>query len=483
MRTKAQISVEIKSLNDQISALFAEAEKRETKSLTVDELTKVEGLQGQIDTLQDEFNQVKKVDDLKAKNTATKAFLNEPAPGGFQQSGGDGGEPGRKSVVEFRGVSSLKHITGYSRKEAEETAYRFFQFFNAGVMKSARSVQWCKDHDLPLIPSRLEGDELYAMKAAGSMNETVNEQGGVLVPPEFDMMLIRLVETYGVFRKFTKMKPMISDVKNTPRRTGGVTAYWTAAGQTITRSRPSYDNVGLVAKKLAALVAIDSELSEDSAISTADEVAFEIAYAFALSEDQAGFTGDATSTYGGITGVTTKIKGLSGTIADIAGLKVATGNLHSEITLPDFNGVVALLPQYADTPNAAWFCHKGFYHNTMQKLELAAGGVTANEVANGDRRPRPLFLGYPVNFSQVMPNVDGNSQVCALLGDLSLASTMGDRRRVTLFNDPYSLSADDQTQVRGTERIDIVVHDVGNATATAADKKPGPIVGLITAAS
>jgi hypothetical protein len=40
-----------------------------------------------------------------------------------------------------------------------------------------------------------------------------------------------------------------------------------------------------------------------------------------------------------------------------------------------------------------------------------------------------------------------------------------------------------QVAVRGIERFDINVHDVGNATATAADKSPGPIVGLITAAA
>ena len=119
----------------------------------------------------------------------------------------------------------------------------------------------------------------------------------------------------------------------------------------------------------------------------------------------------------------------------------------------------------------------------MQKLELAAGGVTANEIATGDRRPRPMFLGYPVNFVQVMPRVSATSQVCALLGDLAMAATMGDRRTRTVFTDPYSLSNKDQILVRCTERIDINVHDVGNASATAGLRVPGPVVGLITAAS
>jgi hypothetical protein len=37
--------------------------------------------------------------------------------------------------------------------------------------------------------------------------------------------------------------------------------------------------------------------------------------------------------------------------------------------------------------------------------------------------------------------------------------------------------------LRGTQRYDINVHDVGNASATASLRQPGPIVGLITAAS
>jgi hypothetical protein len=63
-------------------------------------------------------------------------------------------------------------------------------------------------------------------------------------------------------------------------------------------------------------------------INMGDDLAGEIAYAFALKEDQCGFIGDGTSTYGGMQGVCTKIKGLSGTIANIAGLVVATARLR-----------------------------------------------------------------------------------------------------------------------------------------------------------
>jgi HK97 family phage major capsid protein len=370
---------------------------------------------------------------------------------------------------------ALKHIDlGDSRRENEELAYRFFKWFSAVSLPTNTAVQrdalkFCEEHGIPTIKA---------------LNEGVNEQGGSLVPQEFDAVLIRLIERYGVFRQFTRISPMASDLKSVPRRTGGVTANWVGEGKTITASNPTFDNIQLVAKKLAALTVMSSEITEDSAINIADELAFEIGYAFALAEDQAGFLGDGSPTYGNIWGITQKLKLLDTTIANIAGLRVASGNLFSEFVLDDFIQTVALLPQYADTQAAGWFCNRSFYYGTMQKLELTVpGGVEAREVSAGDRRARPLFLGYPVNFTQVMPRADANSQIPVLLGDLAMASVMGDRRARTLFTDPYSLSNSDQIQVRGTERIDIDFFDTGNASATAALRQAGSIVGLISAAS
>ena len=92
-------------------------------------------------------------------------------------------------------------------------------------------------------------------------------------------------------------------------------------------------------------------------------------------------------------------------------------------------------------------------------------------------------MGYRVEFSQVMPKAEGNSQVCALLGDLSKAATLGSRRDTQIAFSEHSRFANDQIEIRGTERFDINVHDVGDYNATAASQNPGPVVGLITAAS
>jgi HK97 family phage major capsid protein len=365
---------------------------------------------------------------------------------------------------------TLKSFTG---EDAAERAHRFGQWIiatrgiSAGINEGGfeRAAKFCRDNGIVLTRA---------------MSEGVNESGGFLVPEEFGNDLIDLREQYGVFRRNAKMVPMSSDTRSDPRRTGGLTAYFAGEGDALTASDKAWDRVELTAKKLTILSRYSNELNEDAVINLGDDLAGEIAYAFALKEDQCGFIGDGTSTYGGMQGVSTKIKGLSGTIANIAGLVVGAGNAYSELVLADFEGVAAKLPVYADTPRAKWYCHKSVYWNVMVKLALAAGGSTGAEATQGVAK---RFLGYDVEFVQVMPSVEANSQVCALLGDLSLAASFGSRRDTTIAVSEHSRFANDQLEIRGTERFDINVHDVGNASATAGLRVPGPIVGLITAAS
>jgi HK97 family phage major capsid protein len=333
-------------------------------------------------------------------------------------------------------------------------------FALATIWGNQKAIDYCAKNGLDLVKAQAEG---------------VNTTGGFAVPDEFNNDLIDLREMYGVFRQYARIRPMSRDRMTIPRRTGGVTAYWVDEGDTITDSTATGDVVGLTAKKLAALVLASSEVFEDAAIDIGEWIAREIAWAFAQEEDDAGFNGDGTSTYGRITGVRQKLRDVDGTIANIKGLYVGTGNAYSELTLGDFEGVVGLLPQYADTPNARWFVHRTFYYQVMVREALEAGGVEMREVIGGQRTP--IYLGYPVVFSQLMPKVEGNSQVCALLGDLSLAASFGDRRELSLARSLDYRFANDQVAIRGTERIDINVHDVGNTTDA------GPIVGLITAAS
>jgi HK97 family phage major capsid protein len=148
--------------------------------------------------------------------------------------------------------------------------------------------------------------------------------------------------------------------------------------------------------------------------------------------------------------------------------------------LKDFSKVKAKLPQYALRRGPKWYFHQSFWSEVVESLVLAVGGVTAMEIAAG---MPPRLLGYPVEIAQVLPSVSAVSQVVGLFGCLDMAASMGDRRATTIAMSEHSRFATDEIEIRGTERFDINVHDVGNADATAGNRVPGPIVGLITAAS
>lgn len=344
-----------------------------------------------------------------------------------------------------------------SQAEANKQAHRFGMFLMATLGKKPAAIKYCTQNGIPLA----------------GMTEGVNEDGGALVPMEFENTLILLREKYGIFRSRSSVRPMSREQLTVFRQTGGLTAYFIDEEDAITASKAAFDRVQLNAKKLGALAYLSSELDADSALDLGDHLMGEMAYAFAKKEDQCGFIGDGTSTYGGMVGVTQKLIDVF-TVSGGTGLILGSGNAWSELTLGDFHKVKGALPEFAEEGNPAWFCSKTFYATVMEKLMLASGGVTAAEIAAGAPR---RFLGYDVVVTQAMASSEANSQVPAVLGDLSMGTTFGDRRQTSVAWSEHYAFANDQLAVRGTQRFDINCHDVGE-TGVA-----GPVVGILTAAS
>jgi len=337
-------------------------------------------------------------------------------------------------------------------------AYKFGNWF-AATAGADWAITRCNELGIPMVKAQSEG---------------VNTAGGFLVPPEFESTIIDLKDEFGVFRQWSNIMPMSAEVKNIPRRTGGLTATFTGESVTGTQTDLSWDQVTLVARKLMTLTKSSNELNEDAIISIGDKIASEIAQAFANKEDLCGFTGDGSQTFGGIVGVGPRITNVNG-VTEGGGVIVGTGNLPSELTLADFHKTIGILPQFADTPNAAWYCHRTVWATAMQRLQAAGGGNDIVTLENGARVPS--FLGYPVRVTQTfsLPGTSDFSFVLAVLGDLSQAAMFGDRRGMTVATSDSALNAfeKDELVIRGTQRFDINVHDVGTATVA------GPVVALV----
>jgi HK97 family phage major capsid protein len=76
-----------------------------------------------------------------------------------------------------------------------------------------------------------------------------------------------------------------------------------------------------------------------------------------------------------------------------------------------------------------------------------------------------------------MPTAEANSQICAILGDLSAGAFLAQRKGLAIQKSEHAFFANNQLGIRGIQRVDFSVYGVGDTTT------PGPIVGLITAAS
>jgi len=225
------------------------------------------------------------------------------------------------------------------------------------------------------------------------------------------------------------------------------------------------------------ITTISMELTMDSAVAIGEVVGREIARAFAKKEDLVGFLGDGTSTYFGDRGITGALRAVDSTIGNIKSLVVGSGNAYSELALVDFEKLVGTLPDYADDDDVKWYVHRYFFFTVMVKLALAAGSGTTIEILEARGIKQKNYLGYPVDFSSVMPKAEANSQICAIFGNLRLGAYLGERYQRSIDRSEEAYFTQALIGIRGLQRVAFAVHGVGDTTDA------GPICGLITAAS
>lgn len=327
-------------------------------------------------------------------------------------------------------------------------AYSAGQFLRATVADNKEAIAWCKEHGILNVHST-----------------TTNSAGGYLVPEGFESAIINLREEYGVFRQNARVYPMSEPIVYVPRRQSGFTAYYVGENSQGTESDASFSQVKLDAKKLMILTRLSQELSDDAIVSLADFVANEMAYAFAVQEDQAGFIGDGTSTYGGIVGLRNAL---------LAGSTVTAANgddTFEELEFAFFQNAVGKLPRFPGI-RPAWYVHNALYWNAMVRLANAAGG---NNIASVQAGPVGLsFMGYPVVLVNALPSALTTlaSTVVGFFGDLSMCATMGSRSGISIVSDSSRYFEYDQIAIRCTQRYDIVVHETGTASAA------GPMIAL-----
>jgi HK97 family phage major capsid protein len=154
----------------------------------------------------------------------------------------------------------------------------------------------------------------------------------------------------------------------------------------------------------------------------------------------------------------------------------ATGNTSfADLDLADFSKALGALPRFA-LGGAAWYISPAGYHASIERLQMAAGGNMAGDIASGGL---PRFLGLPVVQTLVMNSTlsADPSAVKVLVGDAALAGIYGIREQVNIRNTVDEYARYDQTAWYATVRVDYNWHSLGDTSDA------GPMVALKTAAS
>ena len=166
-------------------------------------------------------------------------------------------------------VSGLDSISGGDERAAEKP----FASFGANLMAA---VQFASTHALPTAYQQYKAN-ISKIFAAQGLNESIANEGGLLVQTDFIAGLLRPLHEDGPFSTRVRNIPVSADangivmnaVNETSRATGsrwgGVQGYRLAEAGTLTKSKPDFRKMELKLKKYGVLAYSTDELLRDSA--------------------------------------------------------------------------------------------------------------------------------------------------------------------------------------------------------------------------
>ena len=305
------------------------------------------------------------------------------------------------------------------------------KYNKSGVFASSEDAYTAGKFLLATAGNRQAADFMAAQ------SEGTDDKGGFTVPTPLASELINLIEEYGVARNVCRRIVMGAPTWTVPKLAGHATVFYPNEADAITASDLTFSQVSLVAQKMAGLVKMSTEISEDSLISMTDTIVRDLAWSFAKAEDEALFSGHASLYADGIEGD-----------ADIAAHSVAD---VASLALSDLTATVVAAGQERGL-NHEWYMSPTLWNGQIRDILNAAGGNSQADLVGG---VRPTLLGYPVNLVNAMKGAGASSSadLLCVFGDLGVSHYFGDRRSLNfrVLNELFAVN--DQVGVICTQRI------------------------------
>lgn len=269
------------------------------------------------------------------------------------------------------------------------------------------------------------------------MQESIDADGGFLVPEEFENQIVTALEENNVIRSIAKTITTAAERKIPIAATHSV-AQWTPENGAYAESNPTFGQKTIDAFKLTDLVKVSTELLQDSMFNLESYISSEFARAFGIAEEQAFCTGTGV---GQPTGIFTENGGEVGITLSSA----------SNITCDNIIELVHSLK--SPYRRNAVFLMNDSTVSMLRKLKDTNGAYLWQPSLQAGQPDR--LLGYPLYTSPYVPTVKAAAMPVAF-GDFSnywIADRMG--RSIQRLNELYA--GNGQVGFIATERVDAKV--------------------------
>ncbi len=266
------------------------------------------------------------------------------------------------------------------------------------------------------------------------LSTTPDEDGGFLVPTEFERSIVTALDEENVIRTLAKVITTQHERK-IPVANGHSVAQWTAENAAYQESNPTFGQKQIDAFKLTDLCRVSVELLQDSEFDIEDYLIKEFARAFGIAEEEAFCVGTGTNQP---TGIFTAKGGVVGVTA--AGTNAITAD--EVISL-----VYALKSPYRRN---AKFLMNDATVSILRKLKDGNGAYLWQPSVQAGQPDK--LLGYDLYTSPYVPTVEAGALPIAF-GDFK-NYWIGDRsgRTVQRLNELYVTNG--QIGFVATERVD-----------------------------
>jgi len=287
-------------------------------------------------------------------------------------------------------------------------------------------------------------------RVRNAFTSTVPSEGGFLIPETLRSELLRVSLESAIVRSRARVIPMetlrvpfpaIDSTSNVSSVYGGIVAYWTEEGATLTASSATFGRIVLDAKKLTAYTEVPNELLSDTISSFEAFINQMFPEALAFYEDDAFMNG---------IGVGMPLGFASTGNAAIVSITKEVGQDAATILWENIIKMYArMLP--GSLNRAVWIASiDTFPQLATMALNVGTGG-SAIWLNNGTDGPPMSILGRPVIFTEKLPTVGTAGDI--MFVDLGYY-LIGDRQVMSATSSPHYKFGNDMTAFRIIQRVD-----------------------------